>query len=224
MFQNKPANDPLMHALPPSHDPHNDYCSTRDAAERLGVSQRTVQLWVENGILEAWKTGGGHRRVSVAAVERLLHRYDAPAPPAPPFETRTRPARPLQPRLKVLVVDDEHLLLKLYTLRINAWNLPIEVVTCSNVFDALLLIGREAPDILITDIDMPGTDGLQMIRILAASPFRDGLEIVVVSALSPEEIELRGGIPARVLVLAKPVPFHSLRELCKQHLDLRSAL
>jgi hypothetical protein len=44
------------------------------------------------------------------------------------------------------------------------------------------------------------------------------------TALSPEEIELRGDVPTRVLVLPKPVPFNTLHELCQQHLDLRSAL
>ena len=47
-------------------------CSTRDAARLLGVSVRTAQLWVEDGRLRAWKTPGGHRRILVESVERLL--------------------------------------------------------------------------------------------------------------------------------------------------------
>lgn len=46
--------------------------STREASEILGVSLRTVQLWVDSGVLEAWKTVGGHRRISRASVEALL--------------------------------------------------------------------------------------------------------------------------------------------------------
>lgn len=49
-----------------------EYCSTREAAQRLGVSLRTVQLWVENGALRAWKTPGGHRRLSVSGVQAML--------------------------------------------------------------------------------------------------------------------------------------------------------
>ncbi|MBY0521377.1 MAG: helix-turn-helix domain-containing protein, partial [Sphingomonas sp.] len=41
----------------------NAYCTTRDAAKILGVSVRSVQVWVEKGLLRAWKTEGGHRRV-----------------------------------------------------------------------------------------------------------------------------------------------------------------
>lgn len=46
--------------------------STREASELLGVSLRTVQLWVDSGVLQAWKTAGGHRRISSASVEALL--------------------------------------------------------------------------------------------------------------------------------------------------------
>lgn len=46
-------------------------CSTREAAEMLGVSLRTIQLWVDGGVLDAWKTAGGHRRVSFDSIQRL---------------------------------------------------------------------------------------------------------------------------------------------------------
>ena len=46
---------------------NDDVLSTREAAEQLGVALRTVQLWVEAGVLPAWKTAGGHRRISRVA-------------------------------------------------------------------------------------------------------------------------------------------------------------
>lgn len=47
------------------------YCSTTEAAQSLGVSTRTIQLWVDSGVLAAWKTAGGHRRVFIESVEKL---------------------------------------------------------------------------------------------------------------------------------------------------------
>ena len=47
------------------------FCTTRDAANLLGVSVGTVKLWVERGLLQAWKTSGGHRRISRESVQRL---------------------------------------------------------------------------------------------------------------------------------------------------------
>jgi excisionase family DNA binding protein len=48
------------------------FCTTREAAKLLGVSLRTAQLWSESGLLEAWKTAGGHRRITRDSIECLL--------------------------------------------------------------------------------------------------------------------------------------------------------
>jgi excisionase family DNA binding protein len=53
-------------------NPDDAYLSTREAAELLGISLRTAQLWVENGVLLAWKTSGGHRRILRKSVDALL--------------------------------------------------------------------------------------------------------------------------------------------------------
>lgn len=183
------------------------YCTTKEAAERLGVSLRTVQLWVEQGKLDAWKTGGGHRRISVRSVDKMLAARQPITPP---------PSR----RIKVLVAEDDHMLLKLYKMRMSDWHLPIEVITCANAYDALMLIGREAPDILIADLAMPGLDGQKMLQTLCVSPYREGMEIVAVSGLPPDEVIARGGLPEQVPLLPKPVPFEALREICVRHLTL----
>lgn len=52
-------------------------CTTRQAAEALGVALRTAQLWTESGRLRAWKTEGGHRRILVASVKELLDARDS---------------------------------------------------------------------------------------------------------------------------------------------------
>jgi excisionase family DNA binding protein len=96
------------------------FCSTREAATLLGVSVGTVQLWVESGRLEAWKTAGGHRRVMRDSVERLLRRRStADAPPPPNAEPR---------RPTVMVVDDDINLLRLYEARISHWPMSPQVI------------------------------------------------------------------------------------------------
>jgi len=54
----------------------NDVLTTAKAAQLLGVSVRTAQLWVESGQLPSWKTPGGHRRIPRQAVLDLI---DSPA-------------------------------------------------------------------------------------------------------------------------------------------------
>jgi len=60
-----------MHS--PAHDNTEDPVLTTAAAARLlGVAVSTTQLWLESGALPSWKTPGGHRRVRLSAVLKLL--------------------------------------------------------------------------------------------------------------------------------------------------------
>ena len=81
------------------------FCTTREAATLLGVSVGTVQLWVESGLLQAWKTNGGHRRVLRDSIDRLLHqKSDLPVQATPDLPVVAQhDAR----RLRVLAVDND---------------------------------------------------------------------------------------------------------------------
>lgn len=65
-------------AAPESH------WSTLEVAHQLGMAVRSVQLMVDRGELDAWKTPGGHRRISRLSVELwMAQRRTGAAPPAP---------------------------------------------------------------------------------------------------------------------------------------------
>ncbi|MEW6513925.1 MAG: response regulator [Pseudomonadota bacterium] len=196
-----------------------DFCTTRDAAEMLGVSLRTAQLWVDSGILKAWRTEGGHRRIELSSVESLL-REESPARAG-----KSAPALPATlGQLKVLVVEDDNILLKLYRLQFDSWKLPIELTTAANGYDALVLIGREQPDLMIADLSMPGMDGFQMIRSISNSSFREGLEIVVVTGMDDTMIANHGGLPPGVRLMRKPIPFTELKALIEGMINRRHEL
>lgn len=200
--------------------PTTIYCTTSEAAQMLGVSLRTVQLWAESGLLDAWKTEGGHRRISRESVQRLL---TGGAPPgAAPAAVTAVAVQPLE-RIKVLVVEDDKVLLKLYKSVFATWKLPIDVITASNGVEGLIRVGRDAPDLMITDLSMPGMDGFELIRNLATSSFREGMEIIVVTGLDDTDIEARGGLPRDVRRFAKPVPFLDLRGIVADMLSRRAS-
>jgi excisionase family DNA binding protein len=185
-----------------------DFCSTKDAARLLGVSHRTVQLWVENGSLQAWKTAGGHRRITMASVHKLVNErreITGDAPPAAPTQK------------KLLLVDDDRTLLRLYELEIAGWNLPLTVAKANDGFEALIRIGAQRPDVLVSDLSMPGMDGFRMIRTLRADAACAGMAIIVVSGLDRATIDSMG-LPGDIPVFPKPVPFNQLRAAIEQAL------
>lgn len=187
-----------------------DVLSTREAAERLGVALRTVQLWVEGGVLPAWKTAGGHRRISRAAVEKLIAERSHALAGQGHAASDNR-------ALRVLVVEDDPDMLKLICMVMEGWDLPLQLRTATNGFDALLRIGDECPDLLLTDLNMPGMDGFKMISALQGrAQGREALRVIVVTALTAAEIAQRGGLPESVRVFTKPLPFDDLEVLLRE--------
>jgi len=184
----------------------DDVLTTREAAQLLGVSVRTIQLWVEGGIVPAWKTAGGHRRIAREAIVALARER------ASALEVDAS-----EQGYTVLVVEDEASLRELYRLKFKSWNMPIKMLTATNGYEALLLIGRDRPDLLLTDLSMPAMDGFRMLRTLTAAPDFEDLDIIVVTALDEEEIEDRGGLPPGIEVFRKPVPFADLEDCIRGH-------
>ena len=183
------------------------YCTTREAADMLGISLRTAQLWVENGMLEAWKTEGGHRRIARASIEKLL--ANTPASSAAP--AHSAPDAPAEKRpFTILVAEDEPDLLRLYELNMMLWPMRPRVLTASNGFQALVMLGSQQPDMMVADLHMPGMDGFRMLHTLHKMPEAKPMTLVVVSGLDPEEVHARGGVPEGIAILPKPIPFDRL--------------
>lgn len=208
-----------------SHQHHiqKTFCTTREAAQILGVSLRTAQLWAEEGLLEAWKTSGGHRRITRESVERLLAvppaqaTLSAPKPTAdaasPPQVRET--AGPSAPELSILVVEDDPELRRLYRAMLSRWPMHPEVIVADDGYEALILIGQARPDLLIMDLRMPGMDGFRMLQALRALPKMAEMKIVVVSGLDAAEIRSQSELLEDITILPKPIPFNQLREIAQ---------
>jgi len=195
-------------AAGPPEPAASEFCSTKQAASIIGVSHRTIQLWVESGILQAWKTAGGHRRITMQSVGKLVdQRRQALAPVPMPAVKDAAP----EVRKKLLVVDDDAMLLRLYELEMAGWDLPFDMIKAQNGFEALIKIGEAKPDLMISDLSMPGMDGFRMIRTLRMDPGYADMSIIVVSGLDKATVGSMG-LPADIPFFSKPVPFRGLRD------------
>ncbi len=199
----------LQHADP------RDFLTTREAAEMLGVALRTVQLWVEAGTLSAWKTAGGHRRIARESVDAVL-RQQAIAKHGSVVPDDPRRA------FHILVVDDDAMMREIMVTVIRSWNLPVTVSSAEDGFAALLCIGETRPDLLLTDLVMPGMDGYRMIRHLRAMSEARLIDVIAISGQNPAEVFQGGRLPADVPLLPKPIPFDKLHVLLQQRIAART--
>lgn len=187
--------------------PQAELCTACEAARPPGAARRMVRPRAERRLFGARRAAGGHRRVLRRAVKRPVRArdVDAPGPPRPR-------------RFRLLVVEDDPTLLALFVARVGRWRLPVELATASNGYEGLLRARRRRPDLLVTDLNMPGMDGFGMVRALRASEAFPDLRIVVVTALDAAGIAAHGGLPRGVRVLAKPLDFAKLEALVRRRI------
>lgn len=88
--------------------------------------------------------------------------------------------------MKILVAEDEPLMLMAIEAKLK--NLGFEVVAVSDGQQALKVLETYQPDLIITDILMPYTSGLELIGIVKSKNAK--LPIIVLSGLGEEEIVL----------------------------------
>lgn len=179
-----------------------DLMTTSDVAKELGVTIRSVQLWVERGALEAWKTPGGHRRITRASFERMAS--------AKKHTIATPSDNSL---LDVVVLENDPATVALYQNSIDAWNLPIQVKFIDNACEALIYIAQHKPDLLLTNLNMPEIDSFAMLKALRENEALSSLAIAAVTDIPEATISKKGGLPKRVrLYRNDPMPFWEMKE------------
>lgn len=136
------------------------------------------------------------------------------------------PAEPIQvnePRKpRVLIADDASgMRTYLRTILVAAGFECVEAKDGGEAFDAIL---KSAFDLLITDLDMPGMDGFQLISAVSLLPMSRGRPpIIVCSALLDETTAVRRPeLRAAAVLLAKPVQPDDLLKAVGKTLKLRA--
>lgn len=161
-----------------------DDCSTLEVARRLGMAVRSVQLMVDRGELEAWKTPGGHRRISRASVDRwIASRQGSHAVPTASAPAPVRGGR----RPQVLLIEDSRHYQNLVGLLVRQHRPDVELHIADDGIAGLAMAGRLQPDVLLVDILLPGIDGATLITSLRSHPTFGRSRLIVVTSLDEDQ-------------------------------------
>jgi PAS domain S-box-containing protein len=120
-------------------------------------------------------------------------------------------------RARVLLVDDnrdmreyvERLLSRRY-----------DVISTSNGDEGLVAIGAHPPDLVLTDIMMPGLNGFEFLRHLRADTATSTIPVILLSALAGEEAESEGLEAGADDYLVKPFTARELMARVGAHISM----
>lgn len=182
-------------------DGYESFCGTSYASKLLGLSVGTVQGLVEKNELRAWRTNGGHRRISLKSIQEYQHRHNL----------HPNALMHGEERLKVLVVEDDEATRLMLQMNFDRWGLPLDVIMYTSAIEAMLDIPSLHPQVLLTDLVMPGVDGFEFVKTLNEHASSRSMAVVAMTGLCPEQVKDMGGLPEGVQLLLKPIDLEWLR-------------
>jgi CheY-like chemotaxis protein len=117
----------------------------------------------------------------------------------------------------ILVVDDEPSFCTVLSEILRSFGYFVQ--QAHNVAHAMECIAQSPPALILTDVMMPGTDGLTFIRQLRSDPNCSSIPMIVVSAKAqPEDIAATEAAGADAC-LVKPFSARELREVVHQYIN-----
>ncbi len=170
----KPPKAVAKAAPSPPGKPNNKALSTFSIARMLHVDPGSVANWIDQGLLKAHRTPGGHRRVSADGLLQFLREHHMPVP------AELSPTR-------VLIVDDEPAITHLIARAIKSARPDCEVMEAHDGFKAGTILASQRPDVVILDLRMPGMDGFEVCKLIKSQETTRHAQVLAMTAYPTSE-------------------------------------
>jgi two-component system chemotaxis response regulator CheY len=110
----------------------------------------------------------------------------------------------------ILVVDDSATTRSLVAAYLAGWR-DVEVLEAASGFEALRVLPTRPVDLIVTDINMPDINGLELISFLRANPNYRRVPVLIISTENSAEDRKRGLELGAAGYLVKPFGAEALR-------------
>jgi DNA-binding NtrC family response regulator len=110
--------------------------------------------------------------------------------------------------MRVLVVDDDAAMRETLLQTLGA---DLDVVAAESGEHALSMLAKVSPDVILTDVRMPGLDGLELLRLLRERA--PGVDVILMSAFDDMPTVVAAMREGARDFLAKPLDLHDVRRV-----------
>jgi excisionase family DNA binding protein len=183
--------------------------TTHDISRLLQVDPSTVSKWIDRGILLAFRTPGGHRRVRSTDLRTFLISHQM-----------TVPDELGSGVVRLLIVDDEKPVLDAMRRAFKPYSAQVEATTTTSGVEALLLVSEQKPHGMLIDLNMPDLDGLEVCRRIRARKGFEGVKLITITARHSQDLVEQSLKAGAVACLPKPVDVEQVLDLFKVQLAL----
>jgi excisionase family DNA binding protein len=189
------------------------FYTTFEISQICGVNPTTVQNWVKTKQLKAFQTPGKHRRIRREDLIEFLREFGMPLPPelAADEPQKNLPA--------ILIVDDDTDVRNVIADALLTGSDEINILEARNGVDALLIIGRSKPDMIILDVKMPGMNGYDVCERLKANDAVQSIKIIAISGDHSPDVRKRILAAGADMFFTKPLDLIGFRDECLRLLE-----
>lgn len=117
-------------------------------------------------------------------------------------------------RSTILIVDDSAAMRSLLAATLDALG-DVSVIQANNGFEALRMLPREQINLVLTDINMPDINGLELLSFIRNNPLYKELPVIVISTEGSRKDIDKGLALGATAYLVKPFKPEQLLELVK---------
>ena len=121
---------------------------------------------------------------------------------------------------RILVVDDEIGALTLIGIMLDRGG--FEVLKAREANQALAILDKETPDLMILDVMMPGVDGIELCQMIRKRKETAETPILILSARGDAESVMRGMDAGASDYLPKPILHHDLVAKVRHMLNMNT--
>jgi excisionase family DNA binding protein len=181
------------------------------ASQFCSVSPKTIINWIDSGLIKAYKTPGGHRRINTKDLISFMEKQGMPIPEKESGDGRIR----------ILVVDDDPIIVESIVQALEEDEYDYDVISAADGFEAGIQVSHFKPDLILLDIMMPDIKGFDVCKKIKSSPETKGTKIIVLSAYLDEEKFKQMKDYGADACYSKPLPLPQLKEEVSRLLGLR---
>lgn len=176
--------------------------TSHQVGEILQVNPSSINKWVNDGRIPAFRTPGGHRRIRAGDLVTFLEKHKMPVP---------RLLAGLAKR-RLMIVDDNSKQMEVLKRRLRSQADRVDLTVVASGVDALVQIGSSRPHLLVIDAEMSDIDGFEVCRRLKANTETRGIDIILTAAAPDKEMQLEAMEAGARRCLAKPIDVTVLLE------------
>lgn len=114
---------------------------------------------------------------------------------------------------RILIVEDSETMRSLLASSLEELDVPVKVSEAASGFEALRVLPREDFDLVVTDINMPDINGLELVSFIRSNERYREIPLVIVSTEGSERDRDRGLELGADAYLVKPFDPDALRQV-----------